>query len=48
MAVVSLTLPLNSRGNSDVVDITDEIELLIEQSELSNGIACSFVQLVGE
>ena len=43
MAVVTKTIRLTTQGNSDVVDITREVEGCVAESGISSGIATVFV-----
>lgn len=42
MAVKTANISLSTRGNADVIDITDKIEAAVRASGLSNGIAVVF------
>lgn len=42
MPVKSLTLPLSTRGDADIYDITDQVASLVAQSGLRNGAATVF------
>jgi secondary thiamine-phosphate synthase enzyme len=42
MAVISELISLNTRGNADIQDITDEVANLVSKSELISGIATIF------
>jgi secondary thiamine-phosphate synthase enzyme len=44
MAVITELIELKTRGNADVVDITDQVRSRIAKSKLEHGIACVFVQ----
>jgi secondary thiamine-phosphate synthase enzyme len=43
MSVYSDKIQINSRGENDIIDITSEIQKIINKSQLQNGIACIFV-----
>ncbi len=42
MAVISESISLNTRGNTDIQDITDEVADLVSKSELVSGIVTIF------
>ena len=42
MSVKSLTISFNTRGNADVVDLTDQVAACIVESGLSSGIVALF------
>jgi secondary thiamine-phosphate synthase enzyme len=42
MAVISELISLNTRGNADIQDITDEVAALVSKSELISGIVTIF------
>ena len=42
MSVVTLSLPLSTRGNADMLDITDQVYRLLSESGLSDGILTVF------
>ena len=37
------SLRLRTRGENDIIDITERVEMLIENAPLKNGVACLFV-----
>jgi secondary thiamine-phosphate synthase enzyme len=43
VAVFSGSIELNTRGDGQVIDITDEVRLQLHTSQLSAGIGCVFV-----
>ena len=43
MPVASTTLELRTKGDAQVVDITDQVRAALEESGLSDGIGCVFV-----
>jgi len=43
MTVHTATLELSTRGNAQVVDITDRVREILKESGLSDGIGCVFV-----
>lgn len=42
MAVIPMYIQLNSQGNTDIIDITDQVAALVGESGLKNGIAAIF------
>jgi secondary thiamine-phosphate synthase enzyme len=42
MSVKSASLSLQTRGNADMIDITDELRSILENSDLKNGIITVF------
>ncbi len=42
MAIKGRTFSLNTRGNADVVDITDQVALCLQDADLENGIVTIF------
>ncbi|HEX4919525.1 MAG TPA: secondary thiamine-phosphate synthase enzyme YjbQ [Candidatus Bathyarchaeia archaeon] len=43
MTVHMDSLRLRPRGENDIIDITERVEMLIENAPLKNGVACLFV-----
>ena len=43
MSVYSDELYIESRGESDIIDITESVQKLIDKSNIKNGIICIFV-----
>lgn len=43
MTVHMDSLRLRTRGENDVIDITERVEVLVENARLKNGVACLFV-----
>lgn len=42
MPVITASISLSTRGNSDIHDITDQVRQLVTQSKLKNGVATLF------
>jgi secondary thiamine-phosphate synthase enzyme len=43
MAVVTGHIPVKSRGETDIIDLTDDVEKAVKESGLTSGIATIFV-----
>jgi secondary thiamine-phosphate synthase enzyme len=43
MAVVTGHIPIKSRGETDIIDLTDDVEKAVKKSGLTSGIATIFV-----
>lgn len=43
MAVVTAHIPVKSRGETDIIDLTDDVEKAVKESGLTSGIATIFV-----
>ena len=44
MTVFYDEIPINSKGEVDIIDITEDIQKIINKSNIKNGIACIFVK----
>lgn len=42
MSVINLRIDLSTRGDSDIIDITDQVAERVEQSDMSDGIVTIF------
>jgi secondary thiamine-phosphate synthase enzyme len=42
MTVLTRSISLNTRGNTDVIDITDQVSKIVAESGLSNGVVTIF------
>jgi len=43
MVVFSNEIPIKTKGETDIIDITDDIQKSINKSKINNGIACVYV-----